>query len=338
VRERLAYPNSQVTTCPIDRCATPLAHRILKSGDSPLENSLLSFSNQLASIAEQSAPGIVAVHSHPRAAASGVHWRPGVIVTAEHALRRDDEVRIVTASGEELKAEIAGRDPGSDLAVLKVSGFDAPVAAQAAVGDAKAGNLVLALGRSRGGGLTASLGIVSSVNGPWQTWRGGRLDRYVRLDLSVYPGASGGPVIDAGGQAIGIATVALSRTSPIAIPVETVNRVTDSLLAHGTVPRGFIGVGLQPVALPDHLKSKLNLTQDTGLIVVSVHPSGPAESAGIMIGDLLVELAGKAVADTDDVQGALEGSVGKSVPARVVRGGANVNLDITVGLRPHRSC
>jgi S1-C subfamily serine protease len=328
----------ELSTYPIDRCATLRAHRILKSGDSQLENSLLSFSNQLASIAEQSAPGIVAVHSHPRAAASGVHWRPGVIVTTEHALRRDDEVRVVTASGEELRAEVAGRDPGSDLAVLKVSGFDAPVAKQAAASDAKAGNLVLALGRSRSGGLTASLGIVSSVNGPWQTWRGGRLDRYVRLDLSVYPGASGGPIIDAAGQAIGIATVALSRTSPIAIPVETVNRVTDSLLQHGTVPRGFIGVGLQPVALPDHLKSKLNLTQDTALIVVSVHPGGPAENAGVMLGDLLVELAGKPVADTDDVQGALEGSVGKSVPAGVVRGGGSVNLDITVGLRPRRSC
>jgi S1-C subfamily serine protease len=309
-----------------------------ETGDRQLENSLLSFSNQLASIAEQSGPAIVAVHSDPRSAASGVHWRPGVVVTTAHALRRDDDIRVITSSGIDLKAEVAGRDPGSDLAVLKVSGFEAPAATQAPTGDAKAGNIVLALGRSRSGGLTASLGIVSSVNGPWQTWRGGRLDRYVRLDLSVYPGASGGAVIDAAGQVLGIATVALSRTSPIAIPVETVNRVTDSLLAHGTVPRGFIGVGLQPVALPDHLKSKLNLTQDTGLMVVSVHPSGPAENAGVMLGDLLVELAGKPVADTDDVQGALEESVGKSVPARVVRGGANVSLDITVGLRPRRSC
>src|SRR5207248_1508323 len=152
-------------------------------------------------------------------------------------------------------------------------------------GGTQTGNLALALGRSRSGGLTASLGIVSSVNGPWQTWRGGRLDRYIRLDLSVYPGASGGAIIDATGQVMGIATPALSRTSPIAIPVETVNRVTETLLAHGTVPRGFIGVGLQPVALPDHLKSKLNLDQSTALIVVSVQPGGPAEQGGVMIGD-----------------------------------------------------
>ena len=260
------------------------------------------------------------------------------MLTVEHALRRDEEVRIVTASGEEVKAELAGRDAGSDLAVLKVPGLDAPVAEQAADGDVKAGNLVLALGRARSGGLTASFGIVSSVNGPWQTWRGGRIDRYVRLDLSVYPGASGGAVVDASGQTIGIATVALSRTSPIAIPLETVNRVTDSLLAHGTVPRGFIGVGLQPVTLPDHLKSKLNIEQSTGLIVVSVHPGGPAESAGVMIGDLLVELAGKPVADTDDIQGALEGSVGKAVPARLVRGGLRVDVEITAEQRPRRSC
>lgn len=304
-----------------------------------MENPLLSLSNHIASIVEQSGPAIVGIESHPRVAASGVHWRPGIIVTAEHALRRDDEVRIVTASGEELKAELAGRDPGTDIAVVKVAGFNGPVATQAASGDCRPGNLALALGRSRNGGLTASLGIVSNIRGPWQTWRGGRLDRHIRLDLSVYPGASGGAIIDAAGQTIGIATAALSRTSPVAIPVETVNRVTDSLLAHGTVPRGFIGVGLQPVALPDHLKSKLNLAQSSGLIVVSVHPGGPAEQGGIMLGDLLLQLAGKNIADTDDVQQALDsGSVGKAVPVRVIRGGALVDVNITVGQRPRRSC
>ena len=304
-----------------------------------MENPLLSLSNHLASIVEQSGPSIVGIDSHPRTAASCVHWRPGVIVTAEHALRRDDEVRVVTASGEELKGELAGRDPGTDLAVVKVPTFDAPVAGQAGGGDSQAGNLALALGRSRNGGLTASLGIISNVGGPWQTWRGGRLDRYIRLDLSVYPGASGGAIVDAAGQIIGIATAGLSRHAPIAIPAETVNRVTDSLLAHGTVPRGFIGVGLQPVALPDHLKAKLNLTQESALIVVSVHPGGPAEQGGVMVGDLLLELAGKPVSDTGDVQQALDsGSVGKAVPARLVRGGALVDLQITVGQRPRRSC
>lgn len=304
-----------------------------------MENPLLSLSNHLASIVEQSGPSIVGIDSHPRTAASGVHWRPGVIVTAEHALRRDDEVRVITASGEELKAELAGRDPGTDLAVVKVAGFDAPAAAQASGSDIRTGNLALALGRSRSGGLTASLGVVSNVGGPWQTWRGGRLDRYIRLDLSVYPGSSGGAVIDAAGQVIGIATAGLSRSAPVAIPVETVNRVTDSLLAHGTVPRGFIGVGLQPVSLPDHLKAKLNLAQPSGLIVVSVHPGGPAEQGGIMIGDLLLQLAGKPVADTGDIQEALDsGSVGKAIPVRIIRGGALVDLEITVGQRPRRSC
>lgn len=305
-----------------------------------MENPLFSLSNQLASIAEQAAPAIVAVNSHPRAASSGVHWRPGVIVTAEHALRRDDDIHIVTAAGEEVKAELAGRDPGTDLAVIKVAGLNGTPAIPADSGAvSQPGNLVLALGRSRNTGLTASLGIVSSVGGPWQTWRGGRLDRYIRLDLSVYPGASGGAIVDTAGRVIGIATAALSRTSPIAIPTETVNRVADSLLAHGTVHRGFIGVGLQPVVLPDHLKNQLNLSQARALIVVSVQPGGPAEKAGIMIGDLLVDLAGHTVTDTDDVQEALDaGSVGKPVHARVIRGGALVELDVTVGQRPRRSC
>ncbi len=303
-----------------------------------MENPLLSLSNQLAATVEQAGAAVVGINSNARSAASGVHWRPGVIVTAEHALRRDDEIRVTTASGEELKAELAGRDPGTDLAVLKVAGFNA-LTATTATGAIQAGSLALALGRSRINGLTASLGIVSSAGGPWQTWRGGRLERYIRLDLSVYPGAAGGAVVDASGQTIGIATVALSRTSPIAIPAETVNRVTDSLLAHGTVPRGFIGVGLQPVAIPDHLKTKLNLDQASGLIVVSVQTGGPAEQGGVMIGDILLELGGKEVSDTDDVQEALDsGSVGKTIPARVIRAGGLVSLEITVGQRPRRSC
>ena len=125
----------------------------------------------------------------------------------------------------------------------------------------------------------------------------------------------------------------------MAIPLETVNRVADSLLAHGTVPRGFIGVGLQPVALPDHLRSKLNIAQSSGLIVVSVQSGGPAEQGGIMIGDLLLELAGKSVTDTNDVQQALDaGSVGKSVPVRLIRGGTLVDAEVKPGQRPRRNC
>ncbi len=304
-----------------------------------MENSLLSFSNQIAAIVEQVGPTVVCIHSHPRATASGVHWQPGVIVTAEHSLRRDDEIRVLTASGDEMKAELAGRDPGSDLAVLKVPALEAPPATVAETADIKPGHLALSLGRTRSATLNASLGIVSGINGPWQTWRGGRLERYIRLDLAVYPGGSGGAVVDANGQVTGIATAALSRTSPIAIPSETVNRVTAMLLAHGAVLRGYIGAGLQPVALPDHLKTKLNLAQSAGLIVVSVQPGGPADGAGIMMGDLLVELAGKQVESTDDVQEALDsGSVGKRVPAKLIRAGSITDLEITVGQRPRRSC
>jgi S1-C subfamily serine protease len=304
-----------------------------------LENPLQSFSTQLASLVEQAGPSVVAIHSHSRAASSGVHWRPGIIITAEHALRRDDEVRIVTPSGDELKAELAGRDPGTDLAVLRAAGYNGPVASQTDATAIKAGNIALVLGRSRNTGVTAALGIISSTGPGWQTWRGGRLDRYVRLDVAVYPGASGGAVIDTAGQVIGVATAALSRTSPIAIPNETVERVTDALLAHGTVPRGYLGVGLQPVAVPDHLRSKWSLTQESGLLIVSVQPEGPAEKGGLLLGDLLFELGGQRVADTDDVQAVLDGgSVGKTVRARVIRAGEPLELDITVGQRPKRSC
>ena len=303
-----------------------------------MENPLLSLSTHLATLVEQAGPAVVAIDSS-RAGSSGVHWRPGIIVTAEHALRRDDDVRIVVGPGRETKAELAGRDPGTDLAILKVAGFDGPVAAQASASDLKTGNLALALGRSRNGNVTAAFGIVSNVSGAWQTWRGGRLDRYIRLDVAVYPGASGGAAIDAAGNVIGIATAALSRTSPITIPNETVERVVDAILAHGSVPRGYLGVGLQPVALPDHLRSKLNLAQQTGLMIVSVHGDGPADKGGVLMGDVLLELGGTAVADTDDVQVALDaGTVGKKIAAKVIRAGAPVELRITVGQRPGRRC
>jgi S1-C subfamily serine protease len=197
-----------------------------------------------------------------------------------------------------------------------------------AAADPQPGNLALSLGRSPDSGPNATMGIVSAVSGPWRTWRGGRLDRYIRLDLTLYPGSSGGAVLNTAGETIGIATSALSRIAGVAIPSSTVDRVLDEILARGHVARGYLGLGLQPVELPDHQKA---------LIVLSLEPKGPAASAGILLGDILTKLGETAVADTDDLQSVLEThAVGQTVTAGILRGGVAQKIDITIGERPRR--
>ena len=192
----------------------------------------------------------------------------------------------------------------------------------------KPGQVVLAIGRSPDSGVNATMGIMSAVSGPWRSWRGGQIDQYLRLDLTLYPGSSGGAVVDTAGRVLGISTSALSRIAGLAVPVSTVNRVVDELLRTGHVSRGYLGLGLHPVALPDG---------STGLIVLSAEADGPAARAGVLIGDILVALAGKGVGDTDDIQSALDSeSVGKPITARIVRGGQVIELNITVGERPRR--
>jgi S1-C subfamily serine protease len=302
-----------------------------------MTDTLTSLSDTLAAAVERTAPLVVAVHGRPRLASSGVLWKPGVIVTADHTLKRDEEITVTLPDGRSALATLAGRDPGTDLAVLKVDGFDTTPPQLAPAETLKSGNLVLAVARSEETGVNATMGVISAVAGPWNTWRGGRLDHYIRLDLTLYPGASGGAVVDAAGRLAGIATSALSRTAGVAIPVATIERVAAELLTRGRIARGYLGVGLQPVALPDHLVTKLNLAAKTGLIVLTAEPGAPAERAGILIGDVLLTLDGKPLADIHGLQAALGTDyVGKTVQAQILRGGELAETSITVGERPRR--
>jgi S1-C subfamily serine protease len=297
---------------------------------------LSTFSDQLASVAAHASQAIVAVHARRGFNSSGVHWSPGVVVTADHAVRRDDGIRITTPAGALIGAELAGRDPGTDLAVLRVPGLEIPVATRAEQAAFLPGSLILALGRFKDS-PSAALGVIGSVSGPSQTWRGGKLDQVVRLNLSADPGASGGAVVNADGKLIGIATAALSRVSTFAIPVLTVARVAEKLLAHGRIPRGYLGIGLQPIAIPEHLKSKLNLPAAVGLIAVSVDREGAAGTGGIVIGDILLELGGRVLQRLEDLQAALDAeSIGRKLKVRLLRGGEPQELEVTVGERPHQ--
>lgn len=284
---------------------------------------LAALSNEITAAVAAAAPHIVAVHARPRLSSSGVIWRPGVIVTAEHTIRREEEIVVTLPDGRNVPATLAGTDPGTDLAVLKFEGAtDAPAPT---TGAPVPGTLALALGRSEDSGPNATLGIISASSGEWRTWRGGRLDHYLRLDLTLYPGSDGGGVINTAGEVIGVATSALSRIAGLAIPSVTVDRVLDEILRRGHVARGYLGLGLQPVELPDHQK---------GLIVLSLEPAGPAAKAGAMIGDILVKLGGKAVHDTDDIQLALESAVGQSLAVEILRGGEAREITVTIAERP----
>ena len=295
---------------------------------------LLSLSNELAGAVERIAPSIVAVHARRRLPSTGIHWRPGTVVTAEHTVRAEDGLTVETPDGRSHPATLVGRDPGTDLAVLKITtDLDGPPAPRGDDGALRVGHMVLALGY----GPRASWGVISALGPRWRTWRGGEIDRLVRLDLVLYPGFSGGPLVDAAGHVVGVNTSALARDSRLAVPVTTVGRVVDELLRQGHVSRGYLGIGMQPVRLPDGLRAALGLPGDGGLIVVTVEPDGPAARAGLLLGDVLVALDGVPTADLDDVQGRLGGDrIGTTVTALVVRAGARAEVRVTVGERPRR--
>jgi S1-C subfamily serine protease len=221
--------------------------------------------------------------------------------------------------------------------VLKLQGVELPTAE---IGDAellKVGHMVLAVGRPGESGLSASLGVVSAKGGAWRSWCGGQIDQFVHLDLTLYPGFSGGPLVDAYCRVVGINTSG-PRNMVLAIPASTVNRVVDGLLEKGHIARGYLGLGMQPVLLPDTLKNKLNLASNGGVIVVNVEPNGPADRAGVLIGDVLLSLDGTSVSDTGDVQLMLAPEcVGKTLSVQVIRGGALAEVEILVGERPRRA-
>lgn len=296
---------------------------------------LIELSNALAQTTERAAANVVAVHAEARGSASGVIWRAGIIVTAEHALRRDDEIHVTLPDGRVVPATLAGRDPSTDLAVLKCA---EAIAAVASLGDAaalKAGSLTLVVGRTRASGPVAALGIVSLVTAERRTWTGAALAPYIRLDVGLQPTAIGGAVVDAQGRTVGVATPRFARFGAIAIPAPAVDRVIDTLLKKGHIPQGYLGVGLQPVRLPEALRQSLQRSEKTAAIVLEVEPDSPAHRAGIVIGDILVALAGHPVARLEDVHSQLQGeAIGKPLALKFVRGGATQEVNIVVGERP----
>jgi len=297
-------------------------------------SALGSLSTELANVVAAHARSVVYVDAHPRRDASGIVWDERHVVTVAHAIDREDDIELLLADDGKARATLVGLDRSTDIAVLAT---DTPLvpASRANANDLAVGNLVLALAREEDGALGASFGIVSSLDGAWRTWRGGHVERFVRPDVNAYQSFSGGPLVMATGGVAGMNTWALSRRNAITLPLVTLGRVAGELMTHGRVSRGWLGVALQSVRLPDALRAAHNLAQSAGAIVVGVAPQGPAERAGITLGDVLLSIGGETTEDSDDVQRALAAGAGATKPVRVLRAGDVHELAVTFAERPH---
>ena len=301
---------------------------------------LAAFSNDLADLVERVGASVVALQARRSPPASAVVLEPGVVATAAHTLRREDGITAVLADGSASAATLVGVDPGTDIAVLRLE--SSQVSPPIELGDAAAvrpGHYVVAISRGTDASLSASGGIVARTGGAWRTWRGGQVDRLVQLDGGLWAGFSGGPVVDASGGVIGIGTSALSRGRAVVIPGSVLKRVSAQLLARGHVSHAYIGAAVQPVEVPEALRAALGISQAHGLIVISTVPQGPADTAGIALGDTLLTLDGKPLADVDDLKAALGADrIGKPVAVSLIRAKQLVNVDVVIGERPRGRC
>lgn len=325
-------------------------------------NPLILLSTAMADAVEHAGNATVTVFARKRMPASGVVYAPTLILTADHVIELDDEIKIGLPNGDEVKASLAGRDPGSDLALLRLASSVSEIA-RPITGEAHVGQLALALGRPFATGIQASLGIVSAIGsavrvvseggrehgGPEQSsqhaghpWghrhRRGKTsqvaEQFIRTDAIPYPGFSGGPLVDAAGHVIGINTSGLLRGMSIAIPASRAWQIAASLDQHGSVKRGYLGIRSQPVSLSGDMQSALGREQPAGLLLVWVEEGSPAAKGGLWVGDILVGLAGEPVTDPEELQLSLSGEVvGQPTPVEILRGGQSVTVTVTVGER-----
>lgn len=293
---------------------------------------LQRLSDELAGAVQNAGAATVRVNARRRLPATGIVWasdeQGATIVSANHVVERDDEITVVTHDGKELAAKLVGRDASSDLAVLRVEGASLAPATRANAGDAKVGAIVLALGRA--GELAATIGIVSAIGGPWEGGRGRRFASLLSSDAPMFPGFSGGPLVDASGRVLGLLSSHLGRGQTLAIPNDEVDRIVTALSTHGRVSRGYLGIGAQTVALPAALKASVG--QEHALLLVTVEDEGPAAKAGLTVGDIIVAIAGQPVQGLDDLRGSLTPDrVGQAVAISVLRGGTPQEIAVTPG-------
>ena len=294
---------------------------------------LADLSDALAGTVDTAGSGVVRVEGRRRLHATGIVWSSdGLVVTANHVVEQDDNISVGLPDGRTVSAALVGRDPTTDLAVLRAESNDLAAPTWAPADSLRVGHLVLALSRP-GTRVGATLGIVSALgNHDWHTPAGGRVDQYLQTDVVMFPGFSGGPLVNATGQFVGLNTSALLRSVSMAVPVNTLIRIVDTLLAHGRIRRGYLGIGTQPVRLPAALAQQLS--QETGLLLTSVEPDSPAENHGLLLGDTLISLDGQQVRSLDELHALLiDERIGKDVSVRFVRSGQLQEMTATIGER-----
>jgi len=305
-------------------------------------STLPAASSDLPDAVARVAKSVVAVVPPWRSAGSGAVWRDGHVVAAAHRVWRAPRVQVVLPDGESATAVVKGVDATTDLALLAIEGESAaaPLPAlerSAEDSGSRPGEFVFAVARGSSGLTQASFGHVGAASGAWRTWRGGLVDRLIRLDGGLYPGFSGAPVADAAGRALGIATSALTRIHGVVLPWKTIDRVLGQLHSQGRVVRPYLGIVVQAVRLPEAQATTLGVTTGAGLLVTGT--DGPAATAGIMVGDVLVMVGSARVESIDDLQRALDGlGVGSQVAVIVGRGGDRKEVTVEVGERTHRGC
>ena len=295
---------------------------------------LVELSNALADAVETVSRSVVTVKARKRLPATGLVWSAdGLILTSNHVVERDDDIVVVLPDGTEASAELVGRDPGSDVAALRVeaSGLTPAPNAQS---ESRPGQIVLALGRPYGDTAQVSFGAVSLAGGTLRTRGGGQIEGVVRPDLTMYPGFSGGPLVSAAGEVAGMNTSALARGLPVTIPHDVLDRIAGVLLEKGRIARGYLGVALQPVRIPGSFQEKVGGEQETGLLITGIQQDSPAEQASLMLGDTIVSFGGQTVSDPRQVHEQLgPDSIGNALAVRLLRAGEIVETSVTPGER-----
>ena len=300
-----------------------------------MANSVLeTISIEFASLAEKAGAHVVAVHARRWMPVSGIEWKKGVVVTVHHGVERDEDIKVLLDGDRAVSAKLVGRDPSTDLAVLRVEEGSSSAPRLGDSTSLRLGHLVLALGRTRRGDLVASSGIIGGMSGEWRSRRGGQLDQHIRLDLALYPGFSGGPLLNARGEVVGINTRGLAQGRAVTVPVATVDRVVQELLEKGHIARPYLGIAMQRVSVPESMSAKLPAETRVGLLATHVEPGGPAEKAGVLQGDVLFEMNQEKVEHLGAIQDALAAAkVGDVLTIRLIRAGEIKPVSIILGER-----
>ena len=302
-----------------------------------MANSWQQLSKEISEVIAQIGRSIVAVDARSGHTSSGIVWRSDFVLTAAHAIRAEVGIRVISGPGQAVQARLSGIDRGTDTAVLKLdAAIQAPAAQFGSAASLAVGEFTVAVGRTRRGNIVASSGIISGLMSEWRVART-LIDQFIRPDVELYPGFSGGALVNSDGAVLGLNTSGLVRGKTITIPSSTLIRVAEEIATKGHVTQPYIGIAMQPVSIPESLQKKAGVSLKSGLLLMHVEAGGPADNAGAILGDILVEIGGRVFDEVEDLQDVLSRSgIGQDVQATLIRGGAKLQIAIRVGERPLR--